>query len=570
VKNESKLDPKSRQCVFLGYGKGVKGYKFWDPTANKAVISRDMVFDENSMLKSTQGKEQQVPESSSSNKQMVQVELETPVQENTSQGTETSTSRIEQHHSIATDRPRCTIRPPIRYNFEDMISYALVINSGDPTTFQETVNSQENSKWMGAMAEEMESLHKNQTWDLVELPERKKKIGCKWVFKKKEAVSEKGGEKFKARLVAKGYSQQKGVDYEEIFSPVVRHTSIRAILALVAHYDMVLEQMDVKTAFLHGDLEEQIYMEQPEGFSQLGQKHLVCKLKKSLYGLKQSPRQWYKRFDSYMIKIGYKRCEYDCCVYVKSLDDGSFIFLLLYVDDMLIAAKSIVEVNKLKVLLSKEFDMKDLGAAKKILGMEIRRDRGAKKLWLSQAGYVKKVLERFSMENAKPVSTPLANHFRLSTSQCPTTVEETEDMSKVPYASAVGCLMYAMVWTMPDLAHVVSVVSKYMANPGKQYWNAVKWIFRYLKGITDYGITFVRQKSDLSVMGYVDADYAGDLDDRRSTTGYVFTLAGGPICWKSMIQSTVAMSTTEAEYMAVAKAVKEALWLTGLVKELGI
>jgi hypothetical protein len=182
------------------------------------VISRDVVFDENSMLKSTQGKEQQVPESSSSNKQMVQVELETPVQENTSQGTETSTSRIEQHHSIATDRPRRTIRPPIRYDFEDMVSYALVISSGDPTTFQEAVNSQEKSKWMGAMAEEMESLHKNQTWDLVELPERKRKIGCKWVFKKKEAVSEKGGEKFKARLVAKGYSQQKGVDYEEIFS----------------------------------------------------------------------------------------------------------------------------------------------------------------------------------------------------------------------------------------------------------------------------------------------------------------------------------------------------------------
>jgi hypothetical protein len=201
-----------------------------------------------------------------------------------------------------------------------------------------------------------------------------------------------------------------------------------------------------------------------------GQEHLVYKLKKSLYGLKQSPRQWYKRFDSYMIKIGYSRCEYDYCVYVKSLDDGSFIFLLLYVDDMLIAAKSIFEVNKLKVLLSKEFDMKDLGVAKKILGMEIRRDRDAKKLRQSQAGYVRKVLERFSMENAKPVSTPLANHFRLSTSQCPKTVEETEDMSKVPYASSMGCLMYAMVCTRPDLAHAMSVVSKYMANPGKQHW----------------------------------------------------------------------------------------------------
>jgi hypothetical protein len=211
-----------------------------------------------------------------------------------------------------------------------------------------------------------------------------------------------------------------------------------------------------------------------------------------------------------------------------------------------------------------------MDTAKKILGMEIRRDRDAKKLRLSQAGYVKKVLERFSMENAKLVSTPLANHFRLSTSQCPKTVEETKDMSNVSYASAMGCLMYAMVCTRPDLAHAVSVVSKYMTNPGKQHWNAIKWIFRYLKGTTDYGITFVRQKSDLSVMGYMDADYVGDLDDRRLTTGYVFTLAGGPICWKSVIQSTVVMSTTEAEYMAAAEAAKEALWLTGLVKELGI
>jgi len=162
--------------------------------------------------------------------------------------------------------------------------------------------------------------------------------------------------------------------------------------------------------------------------------------------------------------------------------------------------------------------------------MEIHRDRDARKLWLSQADYVKKVLERFSMENAKLVSTPLVNHFRLSTSQCPRSVEETEDMSKVLYASAVGCLMYAMVCTRPDIAQAVSVVTKFLANLGRQYWNTVKWIFRYLKGTTDLSITFARQKGDVSTTGYVDVDYAGDLDDKRSTTGYVFTLAGGPIC----------------------------------------
>ena len=227
---------------------------------------------------------------------------------------------------------------------------------------------------MEAMVEEMESLNKNKTWELPEFPKGKKLIGCKWVFRKMEVVSKKEGERFKSRLVVKGYSQRHGIDYDEVFSLMVRHTSIRVVLALVAHQDLELEQLDVKTTFIHGNLDEEIFMEQAEGFKKPGIENLVCRLKKSLYGLKQSPRQWYKRFDSFMIQIGYTRCEYDCYIYVKMLDDGSYIFLLLYVDDMLITAKSICEVDKLKALLCKEFDMKDLGIAKKILGMEIRRD----------------------------------------------------------------------------------------------------------------------------------------------------------------------------------------------------
>ncbi|KAE8684024.1 hypothetical protein F3Y22_tig00111160pilonHSYRG00030 [Hibiscus syriacus] len=529
----SKLDAKSKECIFLGYKKGVKGFKFWDPVAKKVVISRDVVFDEQSMLQQKQD---------TTVVDFEQFPVEKP---ETSQPTSGgSTTDDLQDYSLARDKVRRTnIKPPNRLGFEDLVSFALTVSSDDPVTFHDAVTSQENDKWMAAMVEEMESLNHNRTWELVPLPEGKKPIGCKWVYKKKPAVTEKEGEK---------------------------HTSIRAVLALVASWDLHLEQMDVKTAFLHGDLEEQIYMRQPEGFTQPGNEHLVCRLKKSLYGLKQSPRQWYKRFDSYMIKIGYNRCEYDCCVYVKSLDDGSFIFLLLYVDDMLIAAKNMDDVIGLKTLLSQEFDMKDLGAAKKILGMEICRDRDSRKLRLSQRGYVEKMLERFAMSSAKPVSTPLANHFKLSSEQCPKTDKEAENMAKVPYSNAVGCLMYAMVCTRPDLAHAVSQVCKYMSKPGKQHWDAVKWIFRYLKGTVGHGIVFGSQRDNPLVVGYVDSDYAGDLDNRRSTTGYVFTLGGGPICWKSTVQSVVALSTTEVEYMAAAEAAKEALWLTGLVKELGV
>src|ERR1044072_5483685 len=189
-----------------------------------------------------------------------------------------------------------------------------------------------------------------------------------------------------------------------------------------------------------------------------------------------------------MLKIGYRRCDYDCCVYVRSLDDGSFIFLLLYVDDMLIVANHWDDVNDLKAKLSREFDMKDLEAVKKILGMEILRDRSEKKLWLSQKKYVEDVLKRFDMSRSKPVSTPLANHFKLSLENCPKTEAEQKTMSKIPYASAVGCLMYAMVCTRPDLAQAVSQVCKFMSKPGKQHWEAVKWILRYLRGTPDKGI----------------------------------------------------------------------------------
>ena len=352
---------------------------------------------------------------------------------------------------------------------------------------------------------------------------------------------------------------------------MVKHSSIRLLLAIVALYDLELQQLDVKTAFLHGELEETIYMHQPEGFIIENKENHVCRLNKSLYGLKQSPRQWYKRFDSFMIDHGYLRSNYDSCVYHKELSDKSFIYLLLYVDDMLIAARSISDIGLLKTQLRNEFEMKDLGAAKKILGMEIIRDRKAGKLYLSQGKYIEKVLQRFGMFDSKPVSTPLATHFKLSASLSPQTDEEERFMASVPYSSAVGSIMYAMVCTRPDISQAVSVVSRYMANPGKTHWQAVKWILRYLRGTMNFGLIFDRDV-DLSskVTGFVDSDYAGDLDKRRSLTGYVFTLCGSAISWKATLQSTVALSTTEAEYMAAAEAVKEAIWLKGLVNDLGL
>ena len=334
----------------------------------------------------------------------------------------------------------------------------------------------------------------------------------------------------------------------KFFSPVVKHSSIRILLSIVVMHDYELQQLDVKTAFLHGELEEDIYMHQPEGFIIPGKENLVCKLKKSLYGLKQSPRQWYKRFDTFMLSQGFKRSNYDSCVYLK-ITTHSAIYLLLYVDDMLIASKDKAEIENLKRQLSREFEMKDLGDAKKILGMEISRDRTSGKLYLSQSGYVRKVLRRFNMLDVKPVSTPLAAHFKLSSAMCPQSDEDIEYMSRVPYSSAVGSLMYAMVCSRPDLSHALSVVSRFMANPGREHWKAVQWIFRYLHGTANACLQFGKSKDEL--VGYVDSDFAGDLDKRRSLTGYVFTIGGCAVSWKATLQTTVALSTTEAEYMAI-------------------
>eukprot|EP00253_Pinus_taeda_P034672 PITA_34672 len=285
-------------------------------------------------------------------------------------------------------------------------------------------------------------------------------------------------------------------------------------------------------------------MKQPEGFAVKGKKKLVCKLKKSLYGLKQSPRMWYQKFDTFIRGLGFTRSKADHCVYFK-LIGGRVIYLVLYVDDMLLVGNDKEIIQDLKTQLSSKFDMKDLGAANYILGMEIKRDRAKRKLWLNQRKYVETILHRFHMQDSKPVKVPIPVGVRLSAEQCPKTQEEEEDMSRVPYPSVVGSLMYVMVCTRPDIAHAVGVLSRFISKLGKEHWTTMKLVFRYLHVTIDY-------------------DWAGDLDQGRSTSGYVFNLFGGAVSWMSKKQSVVALSTTEAEYMATTHASEEAVWLQRL------
>ncbi|KAJ0714724.1 putative RNA-directed DNA polymerase [Helianthus annuus] len=588
IKDRDKLDAKAIKCTFIGYGSEKMGFRLWDYQNKKVIRSKHATFNEAELYKdrntdSSKVQKEQVeieetiktsrseetPDSGSTEVEE-QPESTNPADENdessNSSGDEEgpSSSEPQQDESQWVRRSSRITKPPAR--FDPSVNYLLLTENGEPECYSEAVKQKDSKQWEHAMKEEMSSLNKNKTWVLVKLPPNKKALQNKWVFRIKEEND--GSKRYKARLVVKGFQQKKGIDYNEIFSPVVKMTTIRLVLSIVAAENLHLEQLDVKTAFLHGDLDEDIYMAQPEGFQVAGKEKMVCKLKRSLYGLKQAPRQWYLKFDEFMERTGYRRCEMDHCCYLKKFK-GSYIILLLYVDDMLIAGANMEEISRLKRQMSREFEMKDLGPAKQILGMSIIRDKRDGSLTLSQEKYIGKVLERFKMndERTKPRNTPLGSHFKLTKDQSPKSDKERAEMLNVPYASAVGSLMYAMVCTRPDIAHAVGVISRFMSDPGREHWEAVKWLLRYLKGTSRMGLCF--KGKDAILRGYSDADLGGCKKTFKSTTGYVFTVGGTAVSWMSRLQKSVALSTTEAEYMAIAEASKELVWLKTFLGELG-
>jgi len=435
----------------------------------------------------------------------------------------------------------------------------------DPLNLCEAMRSEDASKWEVAMQEEYASLIAYGTWELAPLPKDRKSVGCKWVFRTKRDAS---GNivRHKARLVAKGYSQVAGVDFNETFAPVAKFTTIRCILALGAALDMEIHQMDVKTAFLNGKLEEEIYMDQPQGFAQEGKEHLVCKLKKALYGLKQSSRAWYECIDAFFAEEGFSRSRADYSLYVKQTGEYLLI-VIIYVDDLIILASIMKMMEWLKSKLEDEFDMSDLGELHYCLGIEFKRDRAKRTITMSQRKYIEKVLKRYNMEDCKPIGTPLDANCKL----LKLTEKEFEDvqveMQGIPYKEAVGSLMYAMVGTRVDLAFPVSMVSQFMSRAGPLHWKAVKRIMRYLKGTLDF--TLCLGGEDIQLRGYFDADWGGDANEPRSTTGYVFFVGDGAMLWNCKRQPTIALFTTEAEYMATSHCTKEANWLRKLLADVG-
>lgn len=603
----TKLDIKSTECIFFGYSTESKAYRMYNPKTKKIVTSRDVIFIENNTEVTENNSfgtncslspivdlidddmDSETDNSGANGVSELPVEESPPEEpfensllENTVQLAEDDLGEMGEStlldlgeldtsseydsandHTYAPEVDITTneseeVRRSERIPTLPKPSYTFCASSIptiDPTTVREAMARPDAHLWKAAMQEEIESLTTNSTWSLTELPAGKRAIGSKWVFKVKRNTD---GEivRHKARLVAKGFNQQKGIDYDETYAPVVRYTSIRFLLAMAVKYDLAIYQMDAVTAYLNGDLNERIYMSQPIGYDDNSGR--VCRLRKSIYGLKQSGRAWNEKLNRVLIDIGLKRGDVDQCIYHR-ISENKMIFLTIYVDDVLIFTNDIDQLNHVKRELSKNFKMTDMGIATSILGIRLTRDATKHTITIDQSQYIADVLERFGMDQSKPISTPVDTNQQVSAKMCPSTENDVQEMSKIPYMQAIGSLLFAAQITRPDICFAVNLLSRYGANPGKAHWTAVKRVMRYLKGTINKGLTYT--KDDSEVTGFCDADWASDLDQRRSTTGYVFKFQGGAISWATKRQKTVALSTTESELMSMVAAIQESIWL---------
>ena len=423
-----------------------------------------------------------------------------------------------------------------------------------PNTFQEALS---HPGWHSAMIEEMDALNGNGTWNLVKLPTGKKVSGCRWVFAVK--VNPDGSvARLKARLVAKGYARTYGVNYSDTFSLVAKMTFVQLCISLTATHNWDLHQFDIKNAFLHGDLQEEVYMEQPLGFVAQGEIGKVCRLWKSLYGLKQSPRAWFGKFSHVVEKFGLQKSKSDHSVFYQNSSSG-IILLVVYVDDIVIIRSDSTGISSLKSFLHGQFYTKDLGMLRYFLGVEVMWSKHG--IFLFQRKYVLDLLSETGKLGAKPCSSPMAPSVHLTREG-----ELFEDPES--YRRLVGKLNYLIV-TRPNIAHLVGIVSQYMSSPIVDNWAAVEHILCYLKGAPRQGILYNNHGHN-RVECFTDADWAGSKEDRRSTSGYCVFVGGNLVSWKSKKQEVVSRSSAESEYRAKAKSMCEIMRLHQLLMEVGI
>jgi hypothetical protein len=451
-------------------------------------------------------------------------------------------------------------------NFVD--EYAMVVEISEaealkPRSLAEAKCHPDWPLWKKSIHEELALLKEMGTYELIDPPAEANIVGSKWIFwAKKDAAG--NVVQYKAHLIAQGFSQVPGVDYFDTSMPVAKLTSICTVLAMAAHLDLELHQIDIKGVYLNSELtsQEMIYMKQPPGYTAPNSSGQAWPLLKTLYGLKQSAHRWYYKLVKIMLEhLGFSRCDIDQAVFFHC-DGNNLVIVLVHIDDCTIAATASALIIDFKRRISQHIEITDLGELHWLLGIEIRHDCEHRSIYLFQHFYIDSIIHCYNLQDLKPISTPMETHLCLSSSQSPLTTAEFAQMHDVPYHEAVGLLMYASLSTHPDISFAVQTVSHFLTKPGMAHWDAVKCIFQYLKGTNKLWLSFGGTHGKLT--GFADAD--GNMaEDHHAISGYAFLLHGSAVSWSAKHQEIISLSTTESEYMAATHAAKEVLWLHSLI-----
>lgn len=617
-----KLDAKARMAIFVGYSETCKGYRLSEPLSpQNVIISRSVAFLENKYYENVPVSDcdnnsdnyylniinENVNNNNNSNDNNTLINdnndnilnddnvtinnsnqdisrtsgsVNAEVENTTS---DSSDSDADEHYESMTSgqssdegeevheepvtrvstRPVRIKRAPQRYGDYDFSLLSEHALCEEPKSYEEAMASPHREDWLAAMRSEYNSLMENQVWKLVPRPTNTNIVKCKWVYKLKHDADGKF-DRFKARLVARGFTQKQGIDYTETFSPVVRHSSMRILFALANEMDLEIDHIDVTTAFLNGNLNEVIYMEQPIGFCNNNNTNQVYLLQKSLYGLKQASKMWNEKLHNVLIENNFKQSLCEPCIYTQKIEND-YVIISVYVDDCYFfhSKNSLIKKQLLNVLQN-QFNIKNLGSLRNCLGMRVTRDRKKGILCLDQTEYIKKLLRRFNMETCKPVSTPMVLNCKLIKNNDVNVHLNDESYN---YRQLMGSLMYLSVCTRPDISFSCSQLSQFNNCFDKSHWTAAKRILRYLAGTINNSLCFIKS-GNLSLAGYTDADWGNDVNDRKSYTGFVVKLGKSTVNWESRKQRCVALSSTEAEYLAIGDICKDLSFTKNLLSEL--
>ncbi len=479
------------------------------------------------------------------------------------EGDSWATDRLRPHASFATNNFDL-----LSYELDDYVACLAETKASHniPRSYRHAISS-DPDRWMIPMRVEMDTLKRKHTWDLVKAPDGANIMDSMWVYDIKWD-GDGNRIKDKARLVGKGYTQQLGVDYNETWAGVTRLESVRITAAIAARNDLRLWRIDFVGAYLNSLTKEDIYMKQPEGFVEPGLEDHVCKLVHTIYGTMQGAHDWYETLTETYNKLGYITSRADPCVRYKR-EDNAYTLTDTYTDDIFGASSTEEEKERRKSEMGKEWEIKDVGETEYFLGMRVQQDLTLGTIRFSQRPYWEHVVNRFNLEHIHPRNIPLPVGIILDTNMSPKTESEKHQMADKPYRPLLGSVMWGQLATRPDLSFAVSLLSRFQANPGIEHWNALLHVIGYIKNTINYGITYSRD-AELSPLAFVDADYGGCRDTRRSTSGYVFTMAGGPVSWSSKRQATVALSTVEAEYVSMSRCAQQMVWMQNWLDEVSI